>query len=153
VYIDDLLIYSNSWADHRSHLRTILKAAGDAGLVFSLEKCRFGYIDIKLLGHGLSRYGLHTLTEKVTSITSLAPFSNLGELHRLLRMFRYYRGFIYQYAKLAKPLNDLKKLKPATLSVKPSAGDEQRSARQPVYNSKQPIEWTAEYQRAFEELK
>jgi len=28
VYIDDLLIYSNSWVEHVSHLRTILKAAG-----------------------------------------------------------------------------------------------------------------------------
>jgi len=158
VYSDDLLIYSNLWTDHMSDLRTILRAAGDAGLVFSLEKCRFRYVDIKLLGHGLSRYGLHTLTEKVTSITSLAPPSNLSEVHRLLGMFGYYRGFIYQYAKLAKPLNDLKKLEPATLSVKPNPGSagvmpEKQSVRRPVYNSRQLIVWTAECQHAFEELK
>jgi len=108
VYIDDLLIYSNSWADHMSYLRIILRAVGDAGLVFSLEKCRFRYINIKLLGHGLSRYRLHTLMEKMTFITSLTLPFNLGELHRLLGMFGYYWGFIYQYAKLTNPLNNLK---------------------------------------------
>ena len=81
VYIDDLLIYSTTWQDHLSHLETIMQAAKNAGLVFSLEKCSFGFSDIKLLGHGLSRYGLHTLSEKVMSITSLAPPKTMGELH------------------------------------------------------------------------
>lgn len=81
IYIDNLLIYSTSWEDHLNHLGTIMQAAKDAGLVFSLEKCSFGFSDIKLLGHGLSRYVLHTLSEKVMSITSLAPPETMGELH------------------------------------------------------------------------
>ena len=78
VYIDDLLarIYSAAWPEHLSHPQVIFKAARGAGLVFSLEKCSFEFSDVKLLGHGLSRYGLHTLLEKVTSITLLAPPEN-----------------------------------------------------------------------------
>ena len=103
VYIDDLLVYSANWRDHLHHLEIIMKSARDAGLVFSLEKCSFGFSDVKLLGHGLSRYGLHTLSEKVMSITSLAPGKTMGELHCLLGMFRYYRAFIHQFAKIARP--------------------------------------------------
>ena len=109
-------------------------------MVFSLEKCSFAYSDIKVLGYGLSRYGLHILSEKVTSITSLAPPNTLRQLHRLMGMFGYYRSFIHQFAKIAKPLNDLKKSKSP-------------SVRRPAYNSRQTLEWTPECQEAFEELK
>ena len=119
-----------------------MKSAQDAGLVFSLEKCSFGFSDVKLPGHGLSRYGLHTLSEKVISITSLAPPKTMGELHWLLGMFGYYRTFIYQFAKIARPLNDLKK----------TSGNGKES-RRASYNSKQPIIWTDECQAAFDELK
>ena len=95
VYIDDLLVYSSSWQEYKAHLRIVFDAANRAGLVFSLEKYRFTYLDIKVLGHGLSRYGLHILSEKVTSITSLAPPKTLGQLHRLMGMFSYYRSFIH----------------------------------------------------------
>ena len=116
-----------------------------AGLVFSLEKCSFAYTDVKLLGHGLSRYGLHTLSDKVATIAFLAPPKTLGQLHRLMGMFGYYRSFIHQFAKITKPLNNLKKTNPQN----PHTNTDKR----PAYNSKQPLEWTSEHQAAFEELK
>ena len=96
VYIDDLLIYSNNWTDHICHLRTMIEAARSAAIVFSLEKCSFAFTDVKLLGHRLSRYSLHTLSEKVTSITSLAPPKTMGELHRLLEMFGYCKWVVWE---------------------------------------------------------
>jgi len=75
-------------------------------------------------------------------------------------MFGYYRGFIYQYAKLVRPLNDLKKSGPGeprgavdTSSGTTTGTRDKRTPRCPAYNSKQPIEWTAECQLVFEELK
>lgn len=68
------------------------------------------------MGHGLSRYGLHTLMEKVISITSLNPPRTIGELHRIMGIFGYYQSFIYQFAKIAKPINDLKKSTSSSLS-------------------------------------
>src|SRR5258705_2411861 len=144
VYIDDLLIYSTTWRDHLTHLETIMKAAITAGLVFSVNKCHFGHSDVNLLGHGLSRYGLHTLTEKVQTITSLAPPKTMGQLHRVLGMFRYYRSFIYQFSKIAKPLNDLKSFQSENNS-KPD--------RKAAYNSKTPIPWSDPCQASFDELK
>ena len=56
-------------------------------------------------------------------------------------MFGYYRSFIHQFAKIAKPLNDLKKN--TSTDKKPK----------PAYNSKAPIEWDDNCERAFVELK
>jgi len=108
VYIDDLLVYSGSWTEHLQHLRTILVSAIRAGLVFNLDKCRFGHSDIQLLGHSLSRYGLHTLAAKTEAIRDLDRPRTLKELHRIMGMFGYYRMFITQFAAMAAPLNALK---------------------------------------------
>ena len=54
VYIDDLLVYSDTWDEHLKHLGYVLSAAEKAGMKFSISKCRFGYMDIKLLSQGLS---------------------------------------------------------------------------------------------------
>ena len=114
-------------------------------MVLSLDKCRFGFSDVKHLGHGLSRYGLHTLPENFQTISSLAPPRTMGELHRLLGMFGYDRSFIYQFAKIARPLNELKRHK--------SGGQGTPNERKPAYNSKVAISWTTECQGVFGELK
>jgi hypothetical protein len=105
--------------------------------MFSKEKCRFGFSELKLLGMGLSKYGMFTLEDKVKTIRELAPPTNLGDLYRILGMFGYYRGFIRNYAKISRPLEMLK-----------------RNDRSGVdYNSKRTIDWNDDAQSAFDELK
>jgi hypothetical protein len=136
-YIDDVLIFSDTWEQHVAHLRRLFTSCKAAGLMFSKEKCRFAFSELKLLGLGLGRYGLFTLEDKVKAITDLAAPQTLGELYRLLGMFGYYRGFIRNYAKIARPLELLK-----------------RSTQSDVdYNSKRPITWSDSAQSAFDELK
>lgn len=136
VYIDDVIVFSESWGEHLAHLRTLLKAASKIGLKFHLAKCRFGYSELKLLGMGLSRYGLHTVEEKVKAISDLSSPETIGELHRLVGMFSYYRNFIHNFAKIAAPLNELKRNEPGA-----------------EYHSKKKIQWSLECQKAFDELK
>lgn len=137
VYIDDVIIFSSTWPEHIAHLRTILQSATKIGLRFHLSKCRFGYANLQLLGMGLSRYGLHTIEEKVKAISDLSPPQTIGEVHRLVGMFSYYRNFINNFAKIAAPLHDLKKNKGGSSE----------------YNARQSIDWSDECQRSFEELK
>lgn len=140
VYIDDVLVYSESWPEHLAHLRTLCMASRKAGLKFSLEKCRFRFNELLLLGYNISRYGLNTVEEKVKIIMDLAFPKSMGELHRLVGMFGHYRGFIRNFAKVAKPLNDLKR------------GGELGTGTSP-YNSRAKIPWNQEAQDAFDELK
>jgi hypothetical protein len=134
-YIDDVLIYSDTWESHIVHLRQLLTSCRQAGLMFSQEKCRFGYAELQLLGLGLSRYGMFTLKDKVKAVSDLAPPKSLGELYRLLGMFGYYRGFIRNFARIARPLELLKR----------GTGVD--------YSSKRPISWNQDAQDAFDELK
>jgi hypothetical protein len=139
VYIDDVIIYSETWPEHMAHLRQLLKAAAKCGLTFSLPKCRFGFTELTMLGLGLSRYGLHTIKDRVRAVLDLAAPTTMGELHRLLGMFGYYRMFIRNFAKVTAPLNELKKRDP--------------DAKSKDYSSKLPIPWTDACQAAYDELK
>jgi hypothetical protein len=138
VYIDDVIIYSDTWTEHLHHLKQLLTSAEMCNLTFSLPKCRFGFAEITMLGMGLSRYGLHTIKDRVKAVLDLPAPSTMGDLHRMLGMFGYYRMFIRNFAKVAAPLNALKK------------GDGARD-----YDSKKPLAplWTDSCQDAFDELK
>lgn len=128
VYIDNILIYSDTWEDHLKNMELIFKAAEGAGSLFSIDKYSFGYIDIMLLWHGLTKYRLHTLTEKVQTITFLTSYRSLCELHRILGMFDCYTSFIHQFAKISHRRNKLKKTS--------AKGTENHKSKKPAYKYK-----------------
>jgi hypothetical protein len=136
VYIDDVIIYFDTCTEHLHDLKQLLIAATKCNLTFSLPKCRFGFTEITMLGMGLSRYGLHTIKDRVKAVIELSAPSTMGGLHRMLGMFGYYRMFIRNFAKVAAPLNALKK------------GEGTRD-----YDSRRPLVWTDDCQDAFDELK
>jgi len=151
VYIDNLLLYSDTWDEHLKHLACMLSAAEKAGVKFSVPKYRFGYTDVRLLGHELSRYGLHTLEEKVMAISKLQPPRTLGDLHRNCGMFGYYRSFIPKFASLIHSLNQLKK----SGNEKANLTREDAKGRMVKYQARTNISdrWDDDCLRAFETLK
>lgn len=41
-YIDDVIVFSMSWEEHLTHLHSVLKCLGKAGLKVKERKCVFG---------------------------------------------------------------------------------------------------------------
>ena len=41
-YIDDIIIYSSSWEEHKQHVRSMLKKLDKAGLTANPKKCCWG---------------------------------------------------------------------------------------------------------------
>ncbi len=41
VYLDDIIIFSQTMDEHLQHMRKVLKALRQAGLKLKLEKCEF----------------------------------------------------------------------------------------------------------------
>ena len=46
VYIDDILIYSNSWEEHTAHVKKILECLWIASLQIDISKCEFNVTEI-----------------------------------------------------------------------------------------------------------
>jgi hypothetical protein len=72
-YIDDIIIFSTTFDDHLIHIGLVLAVLTEVGLTVDEKKCHFGYEDLDLLGHHISRLGLSTKESKVQAIIAL-PF-------------------------------------------------------------------------------
>src|SRR6266850_7139038 len=111
VYIDDIMVYSQSYEEHLTHLDQVLRAVKEARIMLSPKKCHFTYTSILLLGQKVSHLGLLTHTEKVKAITELATPANIHTLQSFLGMAIYFSHYIPGYALLAAPLFELLKKK------------------------------------------
>ena len=49
--MDDLVVYSSSWEELRSHIRTVLQCLREAGLTANLAKFQWGVKKMEFLGH------------------------------------------------------------------------------------------------------
>jgi hypothetical protein len=107
VYIDDIVVYSQSYEEHIDHLDKVLGAIEASGITLSPTKCHLFYSSILLLGHKVSRLGLSTHLEKVKAILELERPRKLAQLQAFLGMVVYFSGFIPFYANICAPLFQL----------------------------------------------
>ncbi len=104
VYIDDILLYPRSEAEHRQHVMEVLQRLRENNLFLKAEKCSFHQSSVKFLGYHIDQYGIKMDEGKVTAIRNWPIPTSIKELQRFLG-----------------PLTDLLKLKPKSLSWTPSA--------------------------------
>ena len=65
VYIDDVIVFSQSFADHLHHLENVFTRLVAAGLTLKLSKCHFCK-EVKYLGHIVGAMGVKPDPEKVS---------------------------------------------------------------------------------------
>lgn len=107
VYLDDILIYSQSLAEHRKHVRLILETLLAAGLYVKGEKCEFFTTSTTFLGFAISTSGISMDPAKVSAITEWQPPKNVKDLQSFLGFANFYRRFIEGYSDKIKPLTSL----------------------------------------------
>ena len=107
VYLDDIMIYSESLEDHLKHLRKVLSKLREHQLYVKKEKCEFAQQEILLLGHNVSK-GLVMMDErKVQAILDWPPPCKVTELWSFLGLANYYKKFVQGYSKKVAHLIDL----------------------------------------------
>ena len=128
VYLDDIVIYSRTEAEHVKHLQQVLDRLRKAKLQLKPSKCHFGLKQLDLLGYRISAAGIETLPEKVSAIRNLAPPDDATGVRSFLGMAGYYRSCIRDFADIAAPLFELTK-------------------------KNTPFHWGTEHQESFDKLK
>ena len=107
VYLDDVIVYSNMEEDHLLQLQAVFECFQEHGLKLKPLKCSFLHKQIMFLGHEISADGMKPGTLNLKGITKMAPLANYTEVRHFLRMNGFFRRFIKNYARIAKPLNDI----------------------------------------------
>jgi hypothetical protein len=69
VFIDDILIYSETAEEHEEHLRIVLGRLRQQKLYAKFSKCEFWMEKVTFLGHVLSAKGIVVDPSKVESVT------------------------------------------------------------------------------------
>jgi len=107
VFVDDIIIFSDTFQDHLVHVDEVLNRLKQANMTINTDKCTFAKQQIKFLGHIINPTGISRDPEKTRAIENYPIPTNISELRRFLGKVGYYQSFIPHYAKLAEPLNFL----------------------------------------------
>ena len=106
-YLDDLVIYSRTWDEHRQQLFALFQNLSKAQLTINLNKSEFGQAKLIFLGHVVGQGDVSPVSAKVEAIMSLPVPKDRKALMRFLGMAGYYRRFVPNFADLSAPLTDL----------------------------------------------
>ncbi|KAJ9536443.1 hypothetical protein OSB04_un000378 [Centaurea solstitialis] len=107
VFIDDILIYSQSKEDHEQHLRLILELLKAEKLYAKFSKCEFWIREVHFLGHVVNKEGIHVDPAKIEAIKKWEAPKTPTKIRQFLGLAGYYRRFIANFSKIAQPLTTL----------------------------------------------
>lgn len=107
VFVDDILIYSKTLAEHVCHLKSVLTVLQQHQLYIKRSKCSFAQPSLEYLGHIIGAIGVATDPQKVQAIRDWPVPKNLKQLRGFLGLAGYYRKFIRNYGVITKPLIEL----------------------------------------------
>ena len=66
IYLDDIIVFSTSFADHLTRLEAVFQCLQQAGLKLKPSKCHFARKEVKYLGHIVSAEGIKPNPAKTT---------------------------------------------------------------------------------------
>ncbi|XP_058840796.1 uncharacterized protein K02A2.6-like [Topomyia yanbarensis] len=129
VYLDDIIVASDSFGEHIRLLEEVAKRLRDANLSINITKSQFCRSQVPFLGYLLSCDGLRPDPSKVQGILDFEAPKTVRQVRRFLGMINYYRRFISDFSAITAPVSDL-------LTGKPKV-----------------VRWTKEADAAFKEIK
>ncbi|MBW0563167.1 hypothetical protein O181_102882, partial [Austropuccinia psidii MF-1] len=107
IYIDDIIVGSETWENHLKRLERVLQKIVQVNMKISLIKCHFSCSELKALGHVVSGLSLGIDKDKVAEVLLKPMPQTKKEMQSFLGFAGYYRQHIKNLAKIAKSLYKL----------------------------------------------
>ena len=107
VYVDDVLIFSETLEEPIHHIQLVLDKLKGAGLKLKPTKCSFVQEGVDYLGHVITSEGLSPNPARIEAVQAFPVPTDIKELCQFLCLASYYRRFIPAFAKVAAPLHAL----------------------------------------------
>ena len=107
VYIDDVLVYSSSIAEHWKHLYSFLDTIKRNGLVVFAKKIKLFQTKFRFLGYDISEGQIHPIDRVIQFADKfLDVITDKTQLQRFLGSLNYVADFYKDMRKQCKPLFD-----------------------------------------------
>ena len=128
AFVDDALIGMETKEGHDELVEEVLKWLEENDLYVKPEKCAWKVQKVNFLGVVMDQGRIEMEEDKVAEVLNWLVPKMVRDVRKFLGLENYYRRFVKDFAKLARPLNDLTK-------------------------KEEKWRWGEEQQRAFEQLK
>ncbi|CAF5077031.1 unnamed protein product, partial [Rotaria magnacalcarata] len=104
VYIDDVIVFFQTFDQHVAHLNEIFSVLYNANLQLNPQKYSLLKDEINYLGHTINQQGIRPLQDNVESIIKLPTPTTPKQVHSFVQAANYYRDHIENCSKIAAPL-------------------------------------------------
>ena len=105
IFIDDLIVFSNTVEEHTQRLEEVLRRIDEANLELYPEKCVTAQPEVRYLGYVLSEKSISASPDKVTAVNQ-AP-KNIKQVRAFLGLASFYIRFVPNFSEIAKALTAL----------------------------------------------
>jgi hypothetical protein len=107
VYLDDVLIFSNTLKEHIHHVKKVLSRLREYGLTCKLSKCEFHVTSVSFLGFIISPDGISMEPDQVLAVTEWPVPTSVHDIQIFLGFANFYRRFIEGYSHITAPISSL----------------------------------------------
>lgn len=107
VYIDDVLIMSETFVEHLQLVSKVLSVLRAHGVKVKVSKCRLFEREVQFLGHVVSREGLSKPKAYIEAINEFALPETVRQLRSFLGLVNFQRKFVPNCSVIMKPLSVL----------------------------------------------
>jgi ribonuclease HI len=107
VYIDDLLLHSNTHEHHIQLLDRLLKRLIRHGIKLNLDKCKLGCNEVAYLGFNLTERGVTPGKDKLAVVKNAKPPTTIRAVRQFLGLCNFFRSHIKNFSQIAAPLSAL----------------------------------------------
>ena len=97
VYLNDILIYSNSIENHRRHVKKMLQKLKKTGIQIDIDKCEFHVVKTKFLKMIVDRNGVRMNSKKIIVIQNWKTSRHFQQMQFFLKFINFYRRFIKNF--------------------------------------------------------
>ena len=107
VYIDDLLLHSDTHDQHLVLLDQLLGRLEAHQIKMNLEKCMFGAQEVSYLGFHLTPEGIKPGVDKLKAVAKAPAPNTVREVRQFLGLCNFFRNHVKNFAQVSAPLTKL----------------------------------------------
>ena len=99
VYMDDLVLYSQTFNDHKKQLREVLDILRQNGFSANPTETEIAFQEVDYLGFKVSASGVRMAESRIEALQHLQAPKNVRGVQRLIGLCNFWRKYIKDYAK------------------------------------------------------
>nr|GEW43782.1 reverse transcriptase domain-containing protein [Tanacetum cinerariifolium] len=107
VFMDDFLVFRNSFSTCLTNMENMLKRCEDTKLALNWEKSHFMVKEGIVLGHKISKKGIEVDKAKIEVISKLPHPTTIKGIRSFLGHAGFFRRFIKDFSKISRPMTHL----------------------------------------------